>query len=226
MPLPPDRAAGPLEGGEPATSSSSARWWASTSTTASSPTASSTPPPCAPSPERATGIISSRRPRRASRSPARAGEGTRAAVRPPSPSPYHHPPTSWPGSTRPPRLFHPRREEVVGPRDEPGDDGEVVMTAVRSRRRRQRMRPALSPVMAGLDPATHVFSTHVARKSWVPGTSPGMTAVVVITAVHSRCRRRRLGQALSAVMAGLDPATHVFPSTTRGRRGSPGQARG
>jgi len=33
----------------------------------------------------------------------------------------------------------------------------------------------LSPlVMAGLDPAIHVFATP-ARRTWMPGTSPGMT---------------------------------------------------
>jgi hypothetical protein len=35
----------------------------------------------------------------------------------------------------------------------------------------------LSFVMAGLDPAIHVFLSQI-RKTWTPGTSPGVTAVV------------------------------------------------
>jgi len=34
--------------------------------------------------------------------------------------------------------------------------------------------PCPHGVMAGLDPAIHVF--HAARRTWMPGTSPGMTA--------------------------------------------------
>jgi hypothetical protein len=37
------------------------------------------------------------------------------------------------------------------------------------------MRRAFLDVMAGLDPAIHVFLTY-AIKTWMPGTSPGMTA--------------------------------------------------
>jgi len=33
----------------------------------------------------------------------------------------------------------------------------------------------LSTVMAGLVPAIHVFPTNVVAKTWMPGTSPGMT---------------------------------------------------
>jgi hypothetical protein len=31
-------------------------------------------------------------------------------------------------------------------------------------------------VMAGLDPAIHVFSCGSSVKTWMPGTSPGMTS--------------------------------------------------
>jgi len=31
-------------------------------------------------------------------------------------------------------------------------------------------------VMAGLDPAIHVFEPSIRRKTWMPGTRPGMTA--------------------------------------------------
>jgi hypothetical protein len=33
--------------------------------------------------------------------------------------------------------------------------------------------------MAGLDPAIHVFDFYIGSKSWMPGSSPGMTAVLV-----------------------------------------------
>jgi hypothetical protein len=32
-------------------------------------------------------------------------------------------------------------------------------------------------VMAGLDPAIHVFSVATSVKTWMPGTRPGMTSI-------------------------------------------------
>jgi hypothetical protein len=39
----------------------------------------------------------------------------------------------------------------------------------------------LSFVMAGLDPAIHVFSSLTRSKTWITGTSPVMTAVRAFT---------------------------------------------
>jgi hypothetical protein len=33
--------------------------------------------------------------------------------------------------------------------------------------------------MAGLDPAIHVLGTVELQKAWIPGTKPGMTAVLL-----------------------------------------------
>ena len=33
-------------------------------------------------------------------------------------------------------------------------------------------------VMAGRDPAIHVFGSHTGANTWIPGTSPGMTTRV------------------------------------------------
>ncbi len=38
-------------------------------------------------------------------------------------------------------------------------------------------------VMAGLDPAIHVFASTKQVKTWMPGTRPGMTGVVVVASV-------------------------------------------
>ena len=32
--------------------------------------------------------------------------------------------------------------------------------------------------MAGLDPAIHVFTAAIEEKTWMPGTSPGMTILI------------------------------------------------
>ena len=37
-------------------------------------------------------------------------------------------------------------------------------------------------VMAGLVPAIHVFLLEVARKTWMPGTRPGMTSSNIMRA--------------------------------------------
>ena len=53
----------------------------------------------------------------------------------------------------------------------------VVMEAITLANRRAPSNDLLSVVMAGLVPAIHVFLTQTeTSKTWMPGTSPGMTA--------------------------------------------------
>ena len=72
------------------------------------------------------------------------------------------------------------------------------------------------PVMEGLVPATHAFLSTERVKAWVRGTIPGSSPGTRMTAGEVRGTSPRMtvwnlpSPLPLPVMAGLDPATHVF----------------
>ena len=74
---------------------------------------------------------------------------------------------------------------------------------------------ASSSVMAGLDPAIHVFGNHTGVKTWIPGTSPGMTVVGGMT---WRIGSRLYSAATTASASNCRAAGPISPFVQCGRQ--------